>query len=106
MCSVGSIFAAALAAIDVLMRPAGFPPLPRKFYSEFGPDFEQRYQWRSRPTAGPYVIKEEDIHFGRSITFTRVKDWWAKDRKFYRHRFNVDRIHYRVVRLQEKIPFG
>ncbi|MDP1591731.1 MAG: extracellular solute-binding protein [Prosthecobacter sp.] len=82
---------------------AGFSPYPRHFYSEFGPDFEQRYQWRSRPTTGPYVIHEEDINFGRSVTFTRVKDWWAKDHKFYRHRYNADRIVYRVVRLQEKV---
>jgi microcin C transport system substrate-binding protein len=78
-------------------------PLPRRFYSEFGPDFEQRYQWRCRPTAGAYVINEEDVHFGRSVTLTRVKDWWAKDKKFYRNRYNVDHIVYRVVRLQEKV---
>ena len=78
-------------------------PLSRRFYSEFGPDFEQRYQWRCRPSAGPYVIHEEDIKFGRSVTLSRVKNWWAKDKKFYRNRFNVDYIVYRVVRLQEKV---
>ncbi|MCF7785247.1 MAG: extracellular solute-binding protein [Prosthecobacter sp.] len=78
-------------------------PLSSRFYSEFGPDFEQRYQWRCRPTAGAYVIHEEDIHFGRSVTLSRVKDWWAKDKKFYRNRYNVDHIVYRVVRLQEKV---
>lgn len=77
-------------------------PMNRRFYSEFGPDFEQRYQWRGRPTAGAYAIHDEDINFGRSITLTRVKDWWAKDKKFYKNRFNVDRIVYRVVRLQDK----
>ena len=77
--------------------------MSRRFFNEFGPDFEQRYQWRCRPSSGPYVIREEDIKFGRSVTLTRVKDWWAKDRKFYRNRFNVDRIAYRVVRLQEKV---
>jgi microcin C transport system substrate-binding protein len=77
-------------------------PFPRHYYQEFGPDFEQRYQWRGRPTTGAYEIKDEDVVFGRSITLTRVKNWWAKDRKFYKNRFNVDRIVYRVVRLQEK----
>lgn len=79
-----------------------FAPMSRRFYSEFGPDFEQRYQWRGRPSAGAYAIHDEDINFGRSITITRVKDWWAKDKKFYKNRFNVDRIVYRVVRLQDK----
>ena len=78
-------------------------PMSRHFYSEFGPDFEQRYQWRCRPSAGPYVIHEEDIQFGRSVTLSRVKNWWAKDKKYYRNRFNVDHIVYRVVRLQEKV---
>ncbi len=78
-------------------------PLSRRFYSEFGPDFEQRYQWRCRPSAGPYVIREEDVQFGRSVTLSRVKNWWARDKKFYRNRFNVDHIVYRVVRLQEKV---
>ncbi|MCB1203028.1 MAG: ABC transporter substrate-binding protein [Verrucomicrobiae bacterium] len=77
-------------------------PMPRHFYSEFGPDFESRYQWRPRPTTGAYAILDGDIKFGRSITLTRVKDWWARDHKFYRHRFNPDRLVYRVVRLPEK----
>jgi microcin C transport system substrate-binding protein len=78
-------------------------PMPRRFYSEFGPDFEQRYQWRCRPTSGAYEIREQDIHFGRSVALSHVRNWWAKDKKFYRNRFNVDRIVYRVVRLQEKV---
>lgn len=78
-------------------------PMSRHFYREFGPDFEQRYQWRCRPSAGPYVIHEEDIQFGRSVTLSRVKNWWARDKKFYKHRFNVDRIVYRVIRLQDKV---
>jgi len=78
-------------------------PMSAKFYREFGPDFEQRYQWRCRPTAGAYVIREEDIQFGRSVTLTRVKNWWARDKKFYKNRFNVDRIVYRVIRLQDKV---
>lgn len=77
-------------------------PMPRHFYREFGPDFEQRYQWRCRPISGPYVIQDGDIQFGRSITLTRVKDWWAKDRKYYKHRFNPDYLIYRVVRLPDK----
>lgn len=81
---------------------ANLTPMPRRFYREFGPDFEQRYQWRSRPTTGAYVIRQEDVVFGRSVTLTRVKNWWAKDRKFYKNRFNPDRMVYRVIRLPEK----
>nr|MBP6782754.1 hypothetical protein [Verrucomicrobiales bacterium] len=55
---------------------ANLNPMPRHYYAEFGPDFESRYQWRPRPTTGAYAILEGDIKFGRSITLTRVKDWW------------------------------
>lgn len=81
---------------------ASISPMPRHFYAEFGPDFETRYQWRTRPVTGAYAILEEDVNFGRSITLTRVKNWWARDKKFYKHRFNPDRLVYRVVRLPEK----
>ena len=81
---------------------AGVSPFQEEFYKEFGPDFESRYNWRPRPTTGAYQILEKDIQKGRSIAMTRVKDWWAKDKKYYRHRFNADRIEYIQVRDEEK----
>ena len=81
---------------------ASNPPYQEAFYREFGPDFESRYNWRTRPTTGAYRILPEDIHKGRSIALTRVKDWWAKDRKYYRNRFNPDRIEYQQIRDEEK----
>jgi microcin C transport system substrate-binding protein len=82
---------------------AGLTPFQEEFYKEFGPDFESRYNWRPRPTTGAYRIRAEDIQKGRSIALTRVQDWWAKDKKYYRHRFNPDRIEYIQVRDEEKI---
>lgn len=73
-------------------------PQPRHFYREHGPDYVQRYQWRFVPTAGAYIIKEEDIKKGRSIALTRHDGWWGKDRKFWRNRYNPDRIELTVVR--------
>lgn len=75
------------------MRPAS-----PTFYAEYGPDYKERYQWRVPPTTGAYNLTAENIKKGRSITMTRVKDWWAKDRKYYRYRNNVDRIRYLVIR--------
>ena len=72
-------------------------PYPRHFFREFGDDFPARYQWRKMPTTGAYDIAPEDIKFGRSITMTRVKDWWARDKKYYRYRFNADLLEYRVI---------
>lgn len=81
---------------------ASISPYPRHFFKEVGPDFEIRYDWRPRPTTGAYVIRKEDIRKGRSITLTRVKDWWAKDRKYTRNTCNVDKIVYQLIRDPNK----
>ncbi len=77
-------------------------PSPPHFYSEYGPDYSERYQWRFPPTTGAYEVLPEDIIKGVSITQTRVKDWWAKDRKYYRYRFNPDKLVHTVVRDESK----
>ncbi|MFM1559229.1 MAG: extracellular solute-binding protein [Roseibacillus sp.] len=82
---------------------ASLTPYARHFYREFGPDFEDRYGWRTRPTTGAYRIRDEDVVKGRSITLSRVKDWWAKDLKYVRYRFNTDRIKYHLVRNDDKV---
>lgn len=77
-------------------------PAPPHFYEEYGPDYAERYQWRFPPTTGAYEVHPGDIVKGVSITQTRVKDWWARDRKFYRHRFNPDKLVHTVVRDESK----
>ncbi len=78
-------------------------PIARHHYREMGDDFTERYQWVFEPTTGPYIIKEEDIRKGRSIALTRLDNWWARDKKFYRNRFNVDRIQLNVIRDTPKV---
>ena len=46
--------------------------------------------------SGPYRVLELDA--GRSITYERVKDWWAQDLAVNRGRFNFDRIRYDYYR--------
>jgi microcin C transport system substrate-binding protein len=77
-------------------------PAAGHFYQDYGPDYDERYQWRFPPTTGAYEVLPEDIVKGVSITQTRVKDWWARDRKFYRYRFNPDKIVHTVVRDEPK----
>ncbi len=81
---------------------AALIPYPRHFYKEVGPDFEIRYDWRVRPTAGAYTILPKDIVKGRSITFSRVKDWWAKDRRYTKNICNADKMVYTLVRDPNK----
>ena len=80
----------------------GLQPRPRHFFREVGEDFVDRYQWRFAPTNGPYIIEEEDINKGRSITLTRDPNWWAKDKKHWRYRFKADKIRFTVIRDTEK----
>lgn len=77
-------------------------PSPPHFYSAYGPDYSDRYQWRFPPTTGAYEVLPEDVVKGASITQTRVKNWWAKDRKYYRYRFNPDKLVHTVVRDESK----
>lgn len=79
-----------------------FSPSPPHFYEEFGPDYEERYNWKHQPNTGPYFVKDEDIDKGVSITLTRNKDWWGNDKKFYRYRYNPDKIVWRVIRDRDK----
>lgn len=81
---------------------ASLAPSPRHFYKEIGPDFESRYDWRARPTTGGYMIQKKGIVKGRSISLSRVKNWWAKGRKYTKNTCNVDEIKYQLVRDPKK----
>ncbi|HEX5790397.1 MAG TPA: ABC transporter substrate-binding protein [Luteolibacter sp.] len=77
-------------------------PSAPHFYQEYGSDYDERFQWRFPPTTGAYEVLPDDIVKGVSITQTRVKNWWAKDLKFYRHRYNPDKVVHVVVRDESK----
>jgi microcin C transport system substrate-binding protein len=90
------------ANLFAAVNAGAIQPASPDFYSEYGADYSERYQWRFPPTTGAYKVLEEDIVKGSSITQTRVKDWWARDRKFYRYRYNPDKIVNTVVRDESK----
>lgn len=83
---------------DMKSRALTWGPLPRKFFKELGDDYVERYQWRFVPTTGPYAVHDKDIKKGRAITITRDPNWWAKDMKFWRNRFNFDKLRFTVIR--------
>ena len=88
---------------DMHARTLSLSPTPRHFYKELGDDYVERYQWRFAPTTGAYRIKPEDIKKGRSIALSRVEDWWARDNRFWRYRFNADSIQFNVIRDTAKV---
>ena len=87
---------------DLEDKVGSLSPVPEHFYKELGADYVQRYQWRLEPTTGPYTVKPEDLHKGEYVDLTRVPDWWASDKRFYRYRYNADRIHLQVIRDTDK----
>ena len=88
---------------DMDARILELRPVPQHFYNEVGDDFVERYQWKFAPTTAAYIVEDEDIKKGRSVTLTRNPDWWAKDKKHWRYRFNTDRIHLSVIRDTPKV---
>ncbi len=72
------------------------PPTPRHFYCELDQNFVREYNWRIAPNTGPYQMTR--FKKGRYVLFERKKDWWARDRRYFKNRFNVDRVRYNVIR--------
>ena len=89
------------ATPDIVERVA-IRPIPEHFYEELDEEYLSEYQWKMEPTTGPYHVLPENVDDGVSITLTRVPNWWADEKKFYRNRFNPERIRVTVVRDYNK----
>ncbi len=83
------------AAPDLHLK-LSLSPTPRHYYGELGDDFVRRYNWKIVPNTGPYQISA--FKKGKFVKFKRKKDWWARDLKYFKNRFNVNRVIYTVVR--------
>jgi len=75
---------------------------PSHFYKDYSADYVDFYQWKVQPHAGAYFVRDEDIVKGVSVTLTRDKNWWAKDKKYYRYRYNPDKLVYTTIRDKSK----
>jgi microcin C transport system substrate-binding protein len=73
----------------------GFPPRPRHFH-KLGPAWVKDTNWKVEPNTGPYQITK--VEKGKEIVFERKKDWWGRDLRYFRNRYNVDRIVTTVIR--------
>lgn len=72
------------------------------FYHDFNELYPEKYQWKATPNTGAYIIQAGKIRPGERIPLIRVKNWWAKDKKFDRYRFNADTIDHVFVSLDQK----
>ncbi|MFC1669209.1 ABC transporter substrate-binding protein, partial [Spirochaetota bacterium] len=72
-------------------------PTPKHYYGILKSDFVRKYNFAKAPNSGPYVLGK--FKKGKYLIFERKKDWWAKDLKYNRNRFNVDR--FKLVIIQD-----
>ncbi|HSH13216.1 MAG TPA: extracellular solute-binding protein [Desulfurivibrionaceae bacterium] len=80
---------------ELHMIAAQLPIFSKKFYTAH-PFTEQSL---TAPVgSGPYVVK--DFSPGKTITFKRNPDYWAKDLPVRRHQFNFDTITYKYFKDQ------
>lgn len=84
------------------MACVDFHPAHPGFYHDFNASFLERCQWKAAPNTGGYVVVPGKIRIGERITLARVKDWWAKDRKYYRYSCNADQVEHVFVSLENK----
>ncbi|MEI6862191.1 MAG: extracellular solute-binding protein [Verrucomicrobiota bacterium] len=87
---------------DIESRAGELNLYPKKFFKDFGPGWEEKYNWRITPTNGAYLVHDEDVKKQVSVTLTRKTDWWGQDKRFLRYRFNPDRIRLTVIREPDK----
>ncbi|MCG8567328.1 MAG: extracellular solute-binding protein [Desulfobacterales bacterium] len=83
-------------AVPDLYMKIGISPIPRHFFHPLDNTFVSRFNWAIVPNTGPYQIAE--FKKGRYILFKRKKDWWARDNRYFKNRFNVDEVRFSVIR--------
>ncbi len=71
-------------------------PVPRHV-EKLGPNWTTEANNRWQVVPGPYVVSEAVP--GERVVFTRLKDWWGRDKRYFRGMYNVDRIVLKVVPL-------
>lgn len=88
--------------IPDLWQTVSISPTPRHFYGKMHKNHVTEYNWKIEPNTGPYILK--DFSKGKYLLFEKKKDWWAKDLRYYKNRFNVDYIRIDVIR-DENVAF-
>lgn len=83
-------------AVPDLHLKLGISPTPRHFFGTLDASFVQQYNWKIAPNTGAYQIS--DFEKGKFVKFKRKKKWWARDKKYFKHRFNADYVVFDVIR--------
>lgn len=80
---------------DEMLFEYSLSPVPRHFH-QLDENWVRDYNWAIAPNTGPYIIDE--IRKGKYVEFRRKDDWWANDKRFFKHRYNPDYIRVKLIR--------
>lgn len=80
---------------DEMLFEYSVSPVPAHFH-KLDENWVRDYNWRIEPNTGPYQISE--IRKGKYVEFTRKKDWWANDKRYFKYRYNPDHIRVKLIR--------
>jgi microcin C transport system substrate-binding protein len=80
---------------DEMLFEYSVSPVPAHFH-KLDENWVRDYNWRIEPNTGPYLISE--IRKGKYVEFTRKKDWWANDKRYFKYRYNPDHIRIKLIR--------
>lgn len=69
-----------------------------------GKDYNEQYQFKYLVGSGPYVVLDNDLKKGESITFRRRSDYWGEEERYNTGKFNFDEITFNVV-LDDLLQF-
>src|SRR5712671_5319799 len=78
---------------------SGTPVFPAHVLKTINGDkYLKDYNYKLLPGSGPYLIREEDIAKGKSITVRRRKDYWGEKARGNVGQGNFDELQFVVVR--------
>ena len=80
---------------ELLVEQVNLGPVPRHFHV-LNEQWVKTYNWLPEPGTAAYAVSE--VRKGKYVEFARLDNWWANDKRYFRHRFNPDRIHVKVIR--------
>ena len=62
-----------------------------------GKEYMERFQNQTMPGSGLYLLRDQDINQGNSLTMTRTSTYWDKDNPIAKERGNFYKVKFRVV---------
>ncbi len=84
--------------LNLMVFSVALKILPAHQISISGSEYLDKYQFDYTATTGPYMVPEDKIETGTTITLVRRDDWWAEDNPAYDGRYNIGQYKFMVIK--------